>query len=66
MRIEWAIPCSSVSFEGGMIKTLENAAFDTLTTQTFPAELTFVVLARFVGQRPLSSSSPLARKAPTC
>lgn len=50
MRLEWAIPCLSVSLQEGLVARLEQACFDRLAVPALPAPIEFIVLVRALGQ----------------
>jgi hypothetical protein len=49
MRLDWAIPCMSVSFDAGLITSMEGAAWTELWVPEIPAPIEFVALLRAVG-----------------
>jgi hypothetical protein len=52
MRIEWAIPCESVTVDvDDHVSAIHNFGFDAVWVPSVPAEIDFVVVFRFVGQR---------------
>ena len=50
MRLEWAIPCLSVSLQEGLVARVEHACFDQLGVSELPAPIEFIVLVRVLGQ----------------
>jgi len=51
MRIEWAIPCESVTVDDDdHVSAIHNFGFDAVWVGSVPAEIDFVVVFRFVGQ----------------
>ena len=51
MRLEWAIPCLSVSLQDNLVARIETACFDQLGVPALPAPIEFIVLVRALGQR---------------
>ena len=51
MRIEWAIPCESVTVDDDdHVAAIHNFGFDAVLVRSVPAEIDFVVVCRFVGR----------------
>jgi hypothetical protein len=51
MRIEWAIPCESVTVgDDDHVSAIHNFGFDAVLVRSVPAEVDFVVVCRFVGR----------------
>jgi hypothetical protein len=51
MRLDWAIPCVSVTMEGPIVRAIENACFDTIWVRSLPQAVQFIALVRVLGQR---------------
>ena len=48
MRLDWLIPCTSVTIKGGLA-AIQQAGIDRVTVDELPVEVRFVVLLRVVG-----------------
>jgi hypothetical protein len=51
MRLDWAIPCMSVTMEGPIVRAIENACFDTIWVESLPQAVELIALVRILGQR---------------
>lgn len=49
MRLDWAIPCMSVSLENAVAIAIENACWDYLQVPELPQPIEFVAFCRFAG-----------------